>query len=118
MDESRTGLGVAVGRDGIPGTPICDDPERLDPEKVPETPTQGTGRSPHQQLQGPVGGLEVVAVVLEVLEGVEDPSQRRRVVLEAELGRLQLERRSPRQLAHDNTGPIADDVGRDVLVGV
>ena len=60
----------------------------------------------------------MVAGVLEVLQGVEHAAERRRVELQAELGSLQLQRRAPGELAHDHPRPVADEIGRDVLVGV
>ena len=66
----------------------------------------------------PSADLEVIAVVLEVLQGLEHPPERRRVHLEAELGGLQLEGRAPGELAHHDAGPVADGVGRHVLIGV
>ena len=81
-------------------------------------PSGLAGGGSHQQLERPVGGFEVITGVLEVLEGVEDAAERRRVELQAELGGLQLQRRSPGELADDHAGPVADEIGRNVLVGV
>ncbi len=75
MDQQGNAVVSLVGNDPVPGAPVGDDAERLDPEQVAEPPTERTGRRPHQQLERPVGRLEVVAVVLEVLQGVEDSSQ-------------------------------------------
>ena len=118
MDEQGVSVVSLVGRRPLPGAPVGDDAEGLDPEQVAEPPAQRAGGSPHQQLERPVCRLEVVAVVLEMLQGVEDTSQSGRVELEAQLGSLQLQRRAPRQFAHDDPGPVAHDVGRHMLVGV
>ena len=119
VDEKRTTIVVVrVSSDRVPGAPIGDDTKRLDPEQVAEPPTQRAGSSPHQELERPVGRLEVITVVLEVLQGVEDSSQSWRVELEAQLGSLQLKGRASRKLAHDDASPVAHDVGRHVLVRV
>ncbi len=76
MDQKRTAV-VGELVDRVPGAPVGDDTKRLDPEQVSEPPTKRSGSSPHQELERPVGRLEVIAVVLEVLQGVEDSSQRR-----------------------------------------
>jgi len=47
---------------------VGDDAERLDAEPA----LAPSGGSPHEQLEGSVGDLEVVALVLEALELVDD----------------------------------------------
>ena len=63
----------------------------------------------HQQLERTVGDLEVVALVLELLELLDDLGELRAVELEAELLRLQHERRLARELGHDEAGAVADE---------
>ena len=90
------------------------DLERLDPEVV----LLPSGRAAHEQFERRVGDLEVVALVLEPLERVDDIAQHLAVDIDAELARLELERRAPRHLAHQETGAVADDLGIDVFIRV
>ncbi len=95
-------------------TLLGDDPERFQTEEglLP------SGGRPHQQLQGAVGHLEVVAVVLQVFQVLHHLAEGRAVEVEAELVGLELDGRTARHLAHHETGPVADRIRSDVLVGV
>ncbi len=101
--------GEAVGR-----VLVGDDAHALDAEELLLPP----GGTAHQQLQGRVGRLEVVALVLQALEVVDHLVDRRTVERQAELLRLDLDRRPPGHLAHDEAGAVADQLRVDVLVGV
>ena len=83
---------------------VGDDAHALDAEEVLLPP----GGPPHQQLERGVGGLEVVALVLEPLEVVDHAVDGRPVHLEAELGGLHRDRRPPGHLADDEAGAVAD----------
>ena len=110
--------GVGTRRPG-PGalvalTVVGDDAERLHREVVGHP----AGGPPQQQLQRAVGHLEVVALVLQALELVEHPADDLAVELEPELVRLHGQRRPAGHFRDDDPGPVADQVGLDVLVEV
>ena len=86
--------------------------------RSPSRPPSSPAAARISSSSDPSASLEVIAGVLEVLQGVEDPTERRRLELEAELGGLQLERRTSGELAHDNPRPVADEIRRHVLVRV
>ncbi len=104
------GLGGEALRDQLVG----DHPERLHGEPV-LLPAAG---SAHEELQGAVGGLEVVPLVLQVLQRLEHLAQLLAAQLEPELGRLQLQGGAAGQLGHHEAGAVAHGVGDHVLVGV
>ena len=91
-----------------PAVVVGDHPVRLELEEV-RLPSRGPAQ---QQLERAVGNLEVVARVLEPLEGLEHRAERLGVELEAELLGLQREGRAPGQLRHDKARAVADRVRR------
>ena len=93
---------------------VGDDPHRLDREEV----LLPAGGLAHEQLERGVGGFEVVALVLEPLQLVDHVVDGRAVERQPELLRLHVDRRLAGHLRHDEPGAVADELGRDVLVGV
>ena len=89
-------------------------PERLDAE---ERLLPAEGR-PHPQLQGGVGHLELVALVLQPLQSLDQLGDRGAVHVEAQLPGLQLDRRPSRHLRDHEAGAVAHRHRVDVLVGV
>ena len=98
-------VGVAV---------VGDDAEGLDAEErlLP------AGGAAHEQLEGAVGDLEVVALVLEALQLVDDLVHLGAVEGETKLLGFEEDRRAAGELGHDEAGAVADPVRVDVLVRV
>ena len=97
-----------------PSTVVGDDPVRLELEEFLLPP----GRIPEQQLEGAVGHLEVVPLVLQPLEGVEYRGHGLGVELESQLGGLHGQGRPTGHLGDHEAGPVPDQFRRDVLVGI
>ena len=103
-----------LGREVAARQFVGDHPHRLDPEELRHL----ADRSAHQQLERGIGGLEVVALVLETLQFVDDLVDLCTVELEADFVGLHLDRRPTGHLRHDESRPVADQFGVDVFVGV
>ncbi len=103
-----------LGRELTAGQLVGDHPHRLDAEELRHL----TGDSTHQQLERRIGRLEVVTVVFESLEFVDDLVDLGAVEFDADLFGLHLDRRPARHLRHHEPGPVADQFGIDVFVGV
>src|SRR3954447_25812488 len=73
--------------------------------------------APHQQLERPVGRLEVVAAVLELLDAIDDPRRGGVVDGEPRRGRLLGRRPAPAQLRDQQLADVADAVGLDAFEG-
>ena len=107
-------LDRGLGGEGLVTDLVGDHPEGFDPEEV-LLPARGP---PQEKLERAVGGLEVIALVLEALQGVHDLGQGGSVQVEIELLGLELQCRLASQLGDDEPGPVADGVGGHVLVGI
>ena len=93
---------------------VGDHAHALDAEEV----LLPAGGAAHEQLERRVGGLEVVALVLQSLEVVDHLVDRRAVHRQAELVGLHLDRGPTGHLADDEPRAVADQLRIDVLVGV
>ena len=74
------------------------------------------GQPLDQQHERRLGGLELVALVLQVLDPVEHPGQQVAVLLQAVLAQLLGDVRLARQLADQHPALVADGGRVDVLV--
>ena len=122
-----------AGRGGVLGDPLDLDADRRLRERLPvvaagldddaialevEVGAMVPEGSLHQELERGLGALELVALVLEPLQGLEDPAGLRRVLLEVDpvLPRLPQDVRLPGQLGDEDPPVVAHQLGRDVLV--
>ena len=90
------------------------DGERFEPEErlLPAR------RAPHEQLEGRVGGLEVIALVFEPLQGVDHIAERLAVDLNTERRRFHFQRGATRHLRDQHPSAVAHSARVDVFVGV
>src|SRR5215212_1727844 len=99
-------------RSRLPASPLLgDDPERLQLEERPVLPR----RPPDKQRERGVSGLVVIALVLTLLYGPEDPG--RIPGLEPQLSCLGPDGVLPRELPYRGTAHVPYGLGRDVFVG-
>ena len=105
--DRRLALDLAVGA-------LLDDRA---PRFEPEERLVAARLAAHQQLEGGVGGLELVAEVLELLDPLDDA--RGAVLAEIDAGRagLLLDRAAARELGDQHVAAVADLLGVDVLEG-
>src|SRR3954470_1863137 len=75
------------------------------------------GLAPDQQVEGAVGGLELEAAVLEVLDALDDPAGGGVVELDAGLLRAREHGAAARELGDQHLARVADRGGVDVLEG-
>ena len=72
----------------------------------------------HQQLEGAVGGLELEALVLELLDPLDHPPRELIVSGDAGLAGLIDDRATPGELGDQHVAAVAHDRGVDVLEGL
>ena len=97
------------------GPLLGDDAEALQREEGPVD----AGLALHQELEGRIGHLEVVALMLELLEPGEDQLRPAGLALDvhAQLARLGQDGAAAGELAHQHVALVADQPGIDVLEG-
>ena len=74
------------------------------------------GQPVDKQYERRFGRLELVALILQLLDPVEDASEERRILFQPIFGELLGDVRLAGKLAHEHSALVADGLGVDVLV--
>ena len=104
-------LDRGLGLDAAVGALLDDRAPGLQPEQRLVL----AGLLAQQQLERPVGGLEVVAAVLELLDPLDHPRGARVVERDPGVAGARVHGALARQLGDQQLAAVADDVGVDVL---
>ena len=109
----RPDLDRRLGLDPAVLALLGDHAEALEPEQRLVV----AGLLAQEQVEGGVGGLEVVAAVLELLQPLDRVQRASGRQLDARLLGAREHRALARQLGHQQLAAVADDLGVDVLEG-